>query len=98
MEITARELPLERTSDRLIVVLEAEDASRQGLASGEVDRGEGFALEDREVDLDLVQPARVSGQVHENEVGEALVQPAGGTLAAMDGAAVHDPEDRRAER
>lgn len=71
----------------LMMILEAKDAS------GEVDGREGFALEDREVDLDLIQPTCVSGQVHKQKVEEAPLQPAGGTLAAMDGAAVHDPED-----
>lgn len=36
----------------------------------EVGGREGFALEDREVDLDLVEPAGVLGQMYEGEVGE----------------------------
>ena len=66
MQIVARELPLEGTGDRLIVVLEAEDARGCGVSGREVGRRQGFALEDREVDLDLVEPARVLGQVHED--------------------------------
>ena len=61
VEITAGEPPPEGTSDCLILILEAEDASGDVVASGKVDGPEGFALEDREVDLDLIQPARVSG-------------------------------------
>ena len=33
------------------------------------------------------------GQVYEGEVGELSLEPVGGTLAAMDGAVVDDPED-----
>ena len=70
-QVVARELPFEGASDQLVVVLEAEDTSRDGFARGEVGGREGFALKDREVDLDLIEPAGVLGQMDEGEVGEA---------------------------
>ena len=48
---------------------------------------------DREVDLDLVEPAGVHGQVDEYEVGPALLEPPDGLAAAVGGAVVDDPED-----
>ena len=54
---------------------------------------EGFALQDREVDLDLVDPARVGGQVHQGEIVELCLETVDGALAAVNGAAVNDPED-----
>ena len=77
----------------LVVVLEAENALGDFVLGSEVSGREGFALEDREVDLDLVEPAGVLGQMYEGEFGEPGLEPVGGTLAAMDGAVVDDPED-----
>ncbi len=54
VELLAREAPLEGPCDPLIVLLKAEDACGDLIVRGEVGRGEDFALQDREVDLDLV--------------------------------------------
>jgi hypothetical protein len=45
VQITPRELPLEGAGDRLIMVLEAENASGHIVTGREVGRGQGFALE-----------------------------------------------------
>ena len=63
-EVGAGELPFEGRGDLLIVPLEGEDALGDFALGREVGGGECLALEDREVDLDLVHPARVRGQVH----------------------------------
>ncbi len=52
-----------------------------------------FALDDREVDLDLVEPAGVHRQVDEDEVGPAPLEPLDRLTAAVGGAVVDDPED-----
>ena len=56
----------------LVVVLEAKDGDF--VLGSEVSGPEGFALEDREVDLDLVEPACVLGQMHEGEVVELRLE------------------------
>ena len=60
---------------------------------GEVVRLEHLALDDREVDLDLVEPAGVQRQVDEDEVRPAPLEPLDRALAAVRGAVVDDPED-----
>ena len=52
-----------------------------------------LALDDREIDLDLVEPAGVDRGVDEDKVGPLGAQPRGGALAAMRRAIVDDPED-----
>src|SRR5258708_2729723 len=54
-EISPCEAPLERLGDGLVMPLEVEYASRQGVKGIEVVRREYLSLEYREVDLDLVQ-------------------------------------------
>jgi len=53
-EILACEAPVEGLGDGLVVLLEAEDALGDHLERVEVGRGQSFALEDGEVELDLV--------------------------------------------
>jgi hypothetical protein len=78
------ELPVERLGRRLVVLLESEDPILQGSQRREVAGFERFAGEDREVDLDLVQPRRMDRGVDEGEVRPALPEPVGGFLAAVD--------------
>ncbi len=49
-------------------------------------------MDDREVDLHLVQPGGVDGGVHHDRVRELGGEPVAGGLAAVGGAVVHDPE------
>jgi hypothetical protein len=51
--------PVERGGDLVVVVLESVEALDDGLEAGEVVRGQHFALDDGEHDLDLVQPRGV---------------------------------------
>lgn len=53
---------------------------------------EHLALDDREEDLRLIEPAGVHRQVDEDEVRPAVLEPVGRTLAAVGGAVVDDPE------
>ena len=93
LEITACELPLEGPCDPLIVLLEAYDTGGDFIVGGKVGRDECFSLEDREVDLDLVDPAGVLGQVDKDEVVERPFESVDRALASVDCATIDDPED-----
>ena len=59
---------------------------------GEVVGVQDLALHDREVDLDLVQPGGVDGQVDQREVLLSALQPVDQGLAAVRGAVVDHPQ------
>ena len=80
------------------MLLEAEDTVGDFVLGSEVSGRESFALQDREVDLDLVDPARVLGQEHQGEVVELCLETVDGALAAVNGAAVNDLEDAPGRR
>ena len=67
VEMRTRKLPLERARDAFVVALEVQKSLLDRFQAREVVRGERFALDDREVDLDLIEPARVHGQVHNED-------------------------------
>ena len=54
------------------MVLEAKNTLGDFVLGSELSGREGFALEDREVDLDLVEPAGVLGQMYEVRLGNRL--------------------------
>jgi hypothetical protein len=56
-------------------------------------RGEDLSLNDREVDLDRIEPTGVGRGVDEDCMGPLGVEAVGSPLAPMDGAVAHDPED-----
>ena len=74
-EILACELLLEGSGDFLVMGLEAEDPGFGRLEGGTVVGRPGLSLEDGEVDLDLVEPAGVDGQVDQAQVGPAALEP-----------------------
>ena len=59
----------------------------------EIVRGEDLSLNNREVDLNLVEPTGMSGSVDEDGVGPSGAEAVGSFLTPMSGAVVHDPED-----
>jgi hypothetical protein len=69
-------------------MLEARDPFLEFGQAGEVAWGERFALQDREIDLDLVQPGGVHGQVDEHEVGPGVLEAVDRALAAVAAAVV----------
>jgi hypothetical protein len=75
------------------VVLEGVEGERDLADRLEVVRFEHLSLHDREVDLDLVEPARVQGQVDEDEVRPAALEPLDRAATAVRGAVVDDSED-----
>ena len=59
VQVLAVVVPLERRSGEVVAVLEAEDAFGEVVQVAEVAGLDRFALQDREVDLDLVEPRGV---------------------------------------
>jgi len=58
----------------------------------EIIRSEDLALDDRKVDLNLVEPTGMDGSVNEDGVGPLGAEAVDGLLPPMRGAVVHDPE------
>ena len=76
----------------VVAVLEGGEAVGDLVEVGEVVGGDDFALDDREDDLDLVQPGGVDGQVDEPQVGPGALEAVDRGLAAVAAAVVDDPE------
>ena len=92
MKIASRKGPLERFGGPLVAGLEGHHVPLQiGLAL-EVARGEQLALNDREVDLDLVEPTGVNRRMDQNDVGPSGAKAIGGAPATMAGAIVCNQE------
>src|SRR5712691_423812 len=68
-KILGVEVQLERGGAPLEVILEAEQAVLDLGQRGEVVRRQDLALDDREIDLDLVEPAGMDRRVDEDEAG-----------------------------
>src|SRR5437773_5790062 len=92
-EVLAGEAPVERLRDLVVAVLELVECAGEGGGVVEVVGVEQLALDDRVVDLDLVEPAGVDGQVDEDQVAPTALEPLDRALAAVVGAVVDDPED-----
>jgi hypothetical protein len=75
LEMRARELPLERTRDAFVVALKLQKPLLDRFEAREVVGGERFALHDREVDLDLIEPAGVHRPVDGKHPGMSAPQP-----------------------
>src|ERR1019366_8176300 len=73
-EFGAGEFPLERLSEDLVAGLEGEDPGGQLLERGGIGRREDLALEDAEIDLDLVEPTGVDRQMNGHEPGCACTR------------------------
>jgi hypothetical protein len=91
-EVAAGEGPLKGLGRLGIAHLKPEEAILEGGERREVVWGEDFALDDREVDLDLVEPTGVNRRVHEHEPWPGGLQSRGGAGALVGGAVVDDPE------
>ena len=92
VEIVAAELPVEGFGHRVVALLERGEPFADLVEVGEVVGVDDFALHDGEVDLALIQPGGVHRQVDEPQRRPLALQPIDGTLAAVAGAVVHDPE------
>ena len=93
IEVSAGELPFERRSDLLVVLLEAQQAIFDVGKRGKVIRAEHLALDDGEVDFDLVEPTGMHRAMHRDDVAEGGLQTTDAGTATVRGAVVHGPED-----
>jgi hypothetical protein len=92
VEIIAREGPLEGLGGFLVVLLEPHQLfSKRGEVRKIVGRQQ-LALDDGEIDLDLVEPTGVDRSMDEDDIGPFGAQSSSSALAAMRGAVVDDPE------
>jgi len=92
-EVGTGELPLEGLGDGFIGVLEVEKSVGDLVEVGEVVGREHFPLHDREVDLDLIEPRRMEGEMNETQVGPLAFETLYGNLTAVRASAVDDPEN-----
>jgi hypothetical protein len=92
VEVAAGVAPIDRSGSLLPGSLEGSDTRGELVEVVEVPRGQCFALQDREVDLDLIEPGGMYGQVHQDEVRPRGLEPLNTGFAGVAGAVVHDPE------
>jgi hypothetical protein len=92
-QVSAREAPVERSCRSVVAVLEALQAIGQSGEVGEVGRLDDLSLDDREDDLDLVQPGGMHGQVDESGLRPCCRHPVDRPLAIVRGAVVNYPVD-----
>jgi len=92
VEVGAGELPVEWPGGGVVVPLEGKDLGGELVEIFEVVRGEELALDDGEVDLHLVEPGGMDGQVNHLRIGIGAAQAVGGGPVPVRGPVVHDPE------
>ena len=92
VQVTSRKCPFERFGGPLVAGLEGHHVPLQIGPALKVARGEQFALNDREVDLDLVEPTGVNRRMNQNDVGPSGAKAIGGAPATMAGAIVCNQE------
>jgi hypothetical protein len=68
LQVAARERPFEGLGGLLVSLLEARQVAFEGAKLREVVWCQNLTLDDREADLDLVEPTGVNRRVDENEV------------------------------
>lgn len=83
VKITASERPFKRLCRCLVTLLEAHQIALESAKIGEVIGRQELALDDGEVDLDLVEPTGMNRRVNEDDVWPLGLQTIGGALAAM---------------
>lgn len=92
-KVLASKGPAKGSGDLFVVLLKGQDTLLKFRPRGEIVWGEDLALNNGEVDLDLIQPAGVHWSV-EGDQGRPLVLKATDALgAAMGGAIIYDPEN-----
>ena len=88
----ASECPGEWSGNGLVVVLESQQSLLDSCQRREVVGGEDLALDDGEIDLDLVEPTGMHGTMNRNQAWKFILESGNAFGAAMRGAIVHDPE------
>ena len=98
MQVTARKGPFEWFGGPLVASLEGHDVPLQIGQALEVARGKQLALNDREVDLDLVEPTGVNRRMNQNDVGPSGTKAISGAPATMEEPLSVIRNTRRADR
>ena len=92
VQVPAGEGPLERFGAALITDLESDQAAFEAGKIGKIAWRERLALNDGEVDFDLVEPTGMDRRVDQDEIWPFGSQSSRGPLAAMGRAVVCDEE------
>jgi hypothetical protein len=93
IQVFAGEGPLERSGRLFIAFLETQESVLQRSQRPEIVGRENLALHDREINLDLIEPAGVHRSVNGNNRGPAVLEALDAPLAAMRRAIVENPKD-----
>jgi hypothetical protein len=93
LEVSLRVTPREGSRGLAVVPFESHETFPDSFWMGEVVGREGFPLHDSEVDLDLVEPTGVHGQVHADRLGMPCPKPLGKRLGLMHGTVVRECPD-----
>src|SRR5208337_2012280 len=90
---SAVELPLKRARRSIAQFLVQPQSLLDLLQAGEVVWGQDLPLDDREVDLHMIQPTGMHGRMDQERLAVRLPQSPYRRLTAVRGAVVHDPKD-----
>jgi hypothetical protein len=90
-EIASGEPPVERGCGLVVAILETAEPVSQSVEVGEIGWLDDLALDDREHDLDLVEPRGVDRQMHEPGCRPRLVHPIDGSLPVVGRPVVDHP-------
>src|SRR5271166_5836905 len=93
LQRNAVEFPFERTGLLVAQLLVKPKSLLNLFETGEVIRGQDFSLNDREVDLHLIQPTRMNRRMDQESLTVSLTQPPNRRLTAVRGTVIHDPEN-----
>ena len=97
-EILPSETPGEGFVERGVALTEGMDSRSELVQRAAVIRSECLALDDRTVDLNLIEPAGMHWCMHNDDARVTLPKFVDRALATMGRAVVDNPEHRRAEQ
>ena len=92
-EIPSREPPFERLGDGFVMSLESQQAFCELLQGREIVWREDLSLEDREINLDLIEPTGMDGPLNEHQVGVFVLESLDCPGTSMRRTVVDDPEN-----
>ena len=93
VQVVTSKFPLKRLSNGGVMLLKAQKPFFEGLQGKEVVRGKNFALDNGEIDLDLVQPTRMDGSVDGDDSRIFALKPADAAGSPVSRSIVQNPED-----